>query len=139
MNDMTTTKPSMIQSAKALVQSFEKWEKELTIALSHGHGTHSLDDVFSLCLQGKCHFFDFGDCFMVMEVVGYPGAKIYHGFLAGGNMDSILAQEQAMGDLARGMQCSHLSIAGRLGWKRVFEQRGWDFVCVTMYKDLTHA
>lgn len=135
MNDQPTGR-SQFDGFRATIASLEKWEVELRIALHHGGDAHSFDDLAEMVLTGKVHFYDFGDCFIVMEIVNYPRFNVYHGFLAGGDMESILAQETLIERVGKSFGCKYLSIAGRKGWERVFQKRGWSFICVTMYHEI---
>lgn len=128
-----------VERVKLLSEAFIKWRETMEKALSHGPHTHTVDDIFAMCMANNLQFYDFDDCFIIMEVILHPKLRSYHAFLTGGNMESILDKEPMMMEIARVMNCTVLTAAGREGWQRVFKKRGWDFFCVTMYKEVPNG
>ena len=65
----------------------------------------------------------------VTEIVVYPNKKVLHVFLAGGDKGYGIKQITDMHDDAMAwgklQGCDAMSIAGRRGWKRVLESKGW--------------
>jgi hypothetical protein len=127
---------SGMMTMQRLIDGFQTWGPTIQKALDYGGHTHTPDDVFKMAIQGRIHCYFFDGCFVFMEVVDYPQSRVYHCFISGGEMEAMLSHEDDLAKLALAMNCTHLSFAGRHGWKRVFEQRGWDFICITMHKDL---
>jgi hypothetical protein len=139
MQHVTPIVPSLIDKTEQLIASFRKWSPTIQKALSHGGESHTVDDIFNMCLMGQLHFYCFPDCFIVMEVVQHPRKKSYHAFLCGGRMQSVLEKEAMMMEIATALGCTCLTAAGRFGWKRVFEKQGWEFLCVTMFKEIPNG
>lgn len=138
MNVMNAPSP-VIDQTESLIADFKRWRPQIERALQYAYGSHTFDDLFSMVIRGQLMFFPFDDCFLFMEVTTYPRYKVLHGFLSGGDLKAILGKEQQMLDLAKALGCRYLSAAGRMGWKKAFEELGWDFSCVTMHKEVDYG
>jgi len=119
-----------------LVASPHKWQPAIEEALVHGRHAHDFDDIVGMILINRLYFFTYERCFVIMEQVEYPKFKVFHCFLAGGDMDAIFAVQPEMAELGKTLGCTYLSIAGRKGWEKKLATRGWSFTCTTMYFDL---
>lgn len=122
-----------IASMRKLLDQFERWNEQIEAALEHGNGTHTLEDVLSMVLANRLLFFSFDNCFTIMEVVEYPQFKVFHGFLAGGDLHALKEAQVHMADVGKRFGCKYLSIAGRRGWTRALADQGWKHISTVMY------
>ena len=66
----------------------------------------------------------------------FPKKKIFHVFLAGGEMDQIVDMNDSAAQFAKAQGCDGMSIAGRKGWSRVLKNEGWTESFTTLAKEL---
>ena len=75
----------------------------------------------------------------VTEIIVYPNKKVLHVFLAGGDKGYGIKQITDMHDdaMAWGKQqgCDGMTVAGRKGWKKVLQSRGWSEQFTTLLKE----
>jgi len=116
-----------------LIAQLEIWRPKIEQALVHARHTHTFDDIVGMILSNRVIFFSYNDCFLVMEKIVYPRFSTFHCFLAGGAMEAIISHQEEMAQLGAKLDCKYLSIAGRKGWLRKLEQRGWRHVSSAMF------
>ena len=112
------------------------WRSKIEIALHHGADSHSFDDICKMVLSERLAMFVYPESFLIMEVITFPQYKVFHCFLAGGDMKSVLDSEEKMAILGKELGCKYLSFAGRDGWTRVHKNNGWMPICSTLYKEI---
>lgn len=76
------------------------------------------------------------DCAMVFEVISYPRLKILHGFLCGGDLEELKASDPYLQEMAKGLGCSRVTIAGRQGWARALKSLGYSHSCTIVSKEV---
>lgn len=142
MNDMSRIPPEgtpdKLASLELTLANLRKWRPQIEVALRHGAQAQSFDDLLMMVMRGTVQFYSFEKSFLVMEIINYPQFKVYHCFLAGGDMRDVFESEARMLPNAKALGCKYLSIAGRKGWTRMLKPRGWKFVCATMYKEVEY-
>ena len=116
-----------------LISQLKYWRSTIEKALVHARHTHTFDDIVGMILANRIIFFPYDDCFLVMEKVDYPRFSTFHCFLAGGEMTAVISHEAEMREIGQKLGCKYLSIAGRKGWLRQLEQRGWRHVSSAMF------
>lgn len=116
-----------------LIAQLERWRTTIEKALVHAQHTHTFDDIVGMVLSNRVLFFPYDDCFLVMEKVTYPRFSTFHCFLAGGAMEAVMARQEEMREIGQQLECKYLSIAGRKGWLRQLESRGWRHVSSAMF------
>lgn len=114
----------------------ERCREWIEAALEYGGGTHDFDDVVESVKSGFMQFWPADDACAVTEIITYPKKKVLHIFLAGGNMDTIVAMNESAEYFAKLNGCSGMSIAGRKGWKRVLTTKGYREAFTTLGKDI---
>jgi len=119
-----------------VVSELERCRPWITAALEHSGGTHAWDDVVQGVLSGHMQLWPGEDFAFVTEITRYPRTKVCNMFLGGGNLDSILAMHEPVESWARAQGCAHLTISGRLGWKRSLQQHGWQPLHLVMAKEI---
>lgn len=106
------------------------WDEVLPMlkpALDGGHGQTEARDVLDACLLGDMQLWFTGDAAAVTEIRIYPRTKVCWVILAGGNLESIKAHIDDVGEWAKDMGCVAMEAIGRKGWVRAL---GWDEVAV---------
>jgi len=104
--------------------------------LDCGGNTHDFYDVLENVKAGLMQFWPAEDACAVTEIVSYPKKKVLHIFLAGGNMETIISMNDSAEQFAMLNECSGMSIAGRKGWKKVLQDKGYKEAFTTLGKDL---
>ena len=61
---------------------------------------------------------------------------IWNGIVEGGDLEELLEMEKAVEAYASTIGCNSMSISGRRGWLKVFQNDGWQEVCTTIAKEL---
>lgn len=122
---------------QALITDLLKKQLDIEAALEYAHNSHTFDDVVEMVLVGRLHFYPTGDSFVIMEVLTYPQHKVYHTFLAGGNMEEIFNIHDTLHDNAKKLECSYTSVVGRKGWEKALKSRGWKYSYSTLYREVT--
>lgn len=85
-------------------------------------GTHNLSDVVQGIADGAFHFWPGEKSAAVTQVYQYPRARFLHIFLAGGDLEELLAMVPLFKSWAAHLGCTKLTLIGRPGWERVL---GW--------------
>jgi hypothetical protein len=128
--------PSLAEKTIMLMTDILRWRDGLEAALQHGGNSHTFDDVVARIIAGDLHFYDFGECCIIMQLVHFPRFKNYHCFAAAGTQESLDNSEKYMIEMGRNLGCKHVSISGRPGWERRLKPRGWKHMLSTMYKEI---
>jgi hypothetical protein len=108
-------------------------------ALAKGGDTHDFKDIVDGVLSGHMQlWFGTNGC-AVTEIIVYPNKKVLHIFLAGGDKGHGIGQLTDMNDdaiaWAKAQGCDGMTIAGRRGWKKVLESKGWSEQNTTLLKE----
>ena len=114
----------------------ERCRPWIEAALDRGGNTHLFEDIVSAVKAGTMQFWPAEDACAVTEIIVYPRKKALHVFLAGGNMDTIVDMDESAVYFARQNGCSSMSIAGRKGWQRILQDRGYKPVLTSLGKDI---
>jgi hypothetical protein len=120
----------------ALMRDLLRWQEQIERALRDLDGMYSFNDIVASVLRQERHFYDFGDCCVIMQYEKYPGYSIYHCFIACGKFEAILASEVGISEVAKKLGCKYLSIAGRVGWPRKLKQHGWTHKLSVLHKEV---
>lgn len=108
-------------------------------ALKKGGETHNFKDIVDGVLSGHMQLWMGTNGCAVTEIIVYPNKKVLHVFLAGGDKGYGIKQITDMHDdaMAWGKQqgCDGMTVAGRKGWKKVLQSRGWSEQFTTLLKE----
>ncbi len=108
-------------------------------ALKKGGDTHDFKDIVDGVLSGHMQLWFGAKGCAVTEVIVYPNKKVLHVFLAGGDQGHGIEQITDMHDDAvewgKAQGCDGMTIAGRKGWQRVLESKGWKQQFTTLVKE----
>jgi hypothetical protein len=105
-------------------------------ALALSGGTHVWDDIVSGIYSGKMQFWPAQNACAITEIITYPRNKVLHIFLAGGEMEQIVDMDESATEFAKAQGCCAITIAGRKGWKKILEEKGYTERFTTLAKEL---
>lgn len=114
----------------------KKYQLDIKKALSYSGDAYSFDDIAEGVLQGRYHFYPLPNSFVIMELSEFPNYKVYHTFLAGGDMNEIIGTHPWMKENAKVLGCKYVSVTGRHGWTRKLKAEGWKHMYDTLYLEL---
>ena len=103
-------------------------------ALEYSGGTHDFDDVVQSIIAGKMQLWPAPRGCAVTEIIKFPRKRVLHVFLAGGDLDQIVAMIDSAAAWGAGQGCSGLTLSGRVGWQRALAKHGFRPVMVTLEK-----
>ena len=112
----------MTEAELAFVRAaFERSREWLQAALDHDFGTHNLDDVWELLASGVAQIWPMPHAVMVTTIDRYPRKYVLRGWLSGGDLNEIKAEEPKIRAWAERNGFDAIVIGGRAGWLRAFE------------------
>jgi hypothetical protein len=116
---------TLTSAVRDLLDTLDKFRPELEAAMKHNGGTHTFDDLTAMVLQGRLRLWKTENSIALTEIIEYPRQKHYHVFAAGGDLSEIVETIPQVEQAARDAGCCKLTLSGRRGWVRAFEQHGW--------------
>lgn len=123
------------EAQQALLKSeFDRCWPWLEEAMAHGGNLHSRDSLWSMLIYARAHLWPESDAAAVTCFQTFPRAVVCELWLAGGNLQTILANEPRVADWARRSGATHLQIDGRPGWARALERQGWQRTATTIMR-----
>lgn len=101
-------------------------------------GSHSVEDIELGVAEGRFQQWPGEESCIITELLQTPLRKTVHFFLAEGNLTELEAMTPGILDWARSIGCTHASLVGREGWRRVswMLKDGWRFKYILMEKEL---
>ena len=126
------TGSSHLNHYRQVLDDLVRFEVEINNALSYSEGTHTFNDIVLMVMNNRVQFHPLKHSFIITEFTVYPQTRHLNWFLAGGDMDEILAAQKGFRKVAREAGCSAMVMTGRVGWKRVLEKQGWRHSHTTM-------
>lgn len=119
-----------------LHEAFDRFWPQLEAAVQAFGDTHHKHHVLGAIERGDCQFWANETGALVTEITVYPtGLRVINAWLAGGELDGILALVPQIEAWARGKGITRASVAsGRAGWSRKLP--GYRMSGVQMTKDL---
>ena len=127
----------LVKYAPEWVQEFKRCEKWIEDALVYSHGTFTIESIFEDLMNGHLMLWPGENSAVVTQIVDYPGKKVLHIFLAGGNLEELQPMYEQIEEYAKSIGCEAVTLTGRPGWARSF-LREKDFIVkeVQMYKEI---
>ena len=119
-----------------IMQQLMRCRRWIEDALEYSNETHTFIDICRGVLNGNFQFWHGDNGCAVTEITVYPTKKILHVFLAGGDMQQIFDFEESAVTWGKAYGCSGMTIAGRKGWSRVLNKRGWTEKFVVMGREI---
>lgn len=107
-------------------------------ALRQAGYSHTPADIDRGVADGRFQRWDWGETVIITELLEAPQRKTCHFFLAEGRMEHLIRMTPFVLAWARQQGCTHATLAGREGWRRVpwLIQDGWHFAQIVMEKEL---
>ncbi len=130
----------MLDEAIAQLEALKKFRVDIERALCYGRNSHTFNQVCALVIQGQLDVHVLEGAVIIAEVISYPEYKVYHVFIAAGELQPII--EAQRGYLIREAQkrgAKRLSFAGRKGWKKALENEGWSNDLILMSKEVPNG
>lgn len=104
-------------------------------ALAAYGDTHTKDGIRERCRSGLAQLWTNGEAAIVTSIERYDtGLSECHQWLAGGEMDAVLAMRPDIEAWAKSLGCTRMMIVGRKGWARVLPD--YRPLAVTFAKEL---
>lgn len=125
-----------LKRIRQLTDDLEKFELDITNALVYAKGSHTYADIIAGVMQGHYHLYPLEHSFIICETINYPQKRVYHVFLAGGSLTEITEFIPILELNGKQLGCTHLTMAGRLGWVRVLKNIGWTHDLAVLSKEL---
>ncbi|MAO23900.1 MAG: hypothetical protein CMJ25_24390 [Phycisphaerae bacterium] len=122
--------------AASINEELERCKDWIEAALEYSGGTHEWSDIVEGIHSLRYQFWPAEKGCAVTEIILFPKKKIFHVFLAGGEMDQIVDMNDSAAQFAKAQGCDGMSIAGRKGWSRVLKNEGWTESFTTLAKEL---
>ena len=122
--------------AASINEELERCKDWIEAALEYSGGTHDWSDIVEGIHSLRYQFWPAEKGCAVTEIIMFPKKKIFHVFLAGGEMDQIVDMNDSAAQFAKAQGCDGMSIAGRKGWSRVLKNEGWTESFTTLAKEL---
>lgn len=105
-------------------------------ALANGGGTHGFEDVLQQIADGDAQLWLEQDAVIVTEIHQTPRKRVLHFWLATGELEAVIRLSDKAEGWGRSMGCTLSTIAGRKGWEKVLQKRGWFPMLTLMGKEL---
>jgi hypothetical protein len=120
-------------------EEIERCRPWIEAALEYTGGTHDFDDIVEACETGRMQFWPAPAACAITEIAVYPKMKTLNVFLAGGDLNAILARIDDAAAWGRSLGCTAMTMTGRAGWERVLRPLGWAKAAqmVTMERELS--
>lgn len=115
-----------------LDEELERCKPWIESALALSGGTHLFQDVVECVKLGTMQLWNAPKGCMVTEILDYPRKKVFHVFLAGGDLEQIKDFSDSMIFFAKANGCSAMTLAGRRGWIKALDDLGWTERFTTM-------
>lgn len=126
-----------INSLLSLLLDLKRFRLDIEKALCYSSDAYSFDNIVDGVLRGNYHFYPLKNSCVITELVNYPNYKVYHGFIAAGNLEEIREFVHTIGNAnAKQLGCKYMTLAGRHGWTREFGRDGWKHTLSTMQREV---
>jgi len=122
--------------AATINDELERCKDWIESALEYSGGTHNWSDIVEGIHNLRYQFWPAEKGCAVTEIIVFPQKKIFHVFLAGGEMEQIVDMNDSAVQFAKSQGCSGMSIAGRKGWSRVLKDKGWKESFTTLAQEI---
>lgn len=130
--------PTYADGVRVVLDKLDEHRVDIEKALCYGRNCYTYDDVCKKTIEGEYIFIPLPKSVMLCEVAVLPNYKMFHCFIAAGDLDELLtAGTTQLGEGAKAYGCECISITGRRGWERHLKKQGWTAPLTTMYKEVT--
>jgi hypothetical protein len=119
-----------------LHSEIERCRDWLQVTLDHGGNTHNVEDIEEGIRDLRYMAWFAPDAVAITEIIDYPNYRVFHGFLGGGNKETLNDMLPSMEGYARALGCKRMSACGRVGWGREWRKFGFKSTLTTVIKEL---
>ena len=127
--------PEAVRPTSGPLYELERCRQWLEPALEGGF--YGWDDVERALAERRAQLFPGAAAAIVTETIDYPnGAKAMQVWLAGGDMEEVVAMAPGLMSVARMMGCTDVLVEGRKGWERILGALGFTFFSTTLRRVL---
>lgn len=119
-----------------LMQEYARVREYLLPAIERTNGTHTEDDIILGLISGHLKLWALEKSVGITEFQTYPRMKVINVFLAGGDLDEIMAHTPVLEAYGLKNGCTRMTFGGRPGWEPKMADRGYKRGGVFLYRDL---
>lgn len=121
----------------SMEEALQKAKPLIKKALEYGHGEYDWADVVREVLLQNWLLWLGKDSCVVTQFVEFPRKKSLHILLGAGELEEIKRMvDGSITPFAKVNGCTDMTLVGRKGWKKVFNDIGWKEEHVTLYRGL---
>ena len=122
-----------------MIAALRNFRLDIEKALEYSGGSHSFEHVAAMCITGQADLYVLPNSVIIMELHTYPNHKVYHAFIAAGDLDEIVeAQSTTLIREAQLRGAKYLTLAGRTGWTKTLKTEGWTHTLCLMQKEVPY-
>ena len=108
-------------------------------ALAYASDTHRFEDIVKGVEQERFLFWPGKESCLITELVQLPRKRVFHVFLAAGNLEEIKSMDSSLVTYAKALKCHAITLSGRRGWKKALADLDYQFSHIEMYKEIKHG
>lgn len=105
-------------------------------ALERSPGLETIEDIEQGIRECRLQFWPGRASAVITEIGQYPRKRVLIVNHAGGDLNELIEMEPSIAAFARGAGCDLVMGFGRMGWKRIWEKRGYRLGWVAMIRNL---
>ncbi len=115
----------------------ETLARELIASALEYDPSYSVDDVLSEVDSGHAQLCYAGESLVVTNIVERPQARVFHIWIAAGDLDELMEQlYPKLEQFAREQGCTAMSVSGRRGWIRKLKSHEFEETATVGVKKL---
>lgn len=116
---------TLVPDALPMPPHFERCKEWIEASLEEGSFT-TAEDVRVALAENRAQIWPGSRSVIVTEINAYPNQKVVRVWVAGGDMDEIVAMAPGIEAWARLQGCSSVVVEGRKGWEKVLKSFGYE-------------
>ena len=121
----------------SMEEALQKAKPFVERALDKGTGAFEWSDIVREVLLGNMLLWFGKESCLVTQFIEHPRKKSLHIILGAGDLDEIKRMvDGSIVPFAKQNNCDDMTLVGRKGWKKVFNDIGWNEKHVTLYRGL---
>jgi hypothetical protein len=105
-------------------------------ALETAGGTHALEDVLACIERGEAQLWIEPDALIVSEIIDTPQLRELRFWISTGELEAVIELGERVLVWGREMGCKRAVMTGRMGWKRLAAQHGWQPEMIVIGREL---
>lgn len=127
---------TVLDTLSELIRVLKKYELDIRRALLYGGNTQTYDEVCAKVISGDLEVFELNRSIIITETTRHSTFSVFHIFIAGGDLEEILASQDMLISEAKLRGCKYLSMSGRKGWERPLTAQGWNHKLSIMHMEV---